>query len=75
MTEKEKQELIEMGFLPFNTWVSFGFNNNLGEYVELSINTYRTIKLCDCNGFIVIGKFESVDQIRPMIEGLKMFLS
>ena len=75
MTEKEKQELIEMGFSDWNNYLHYEVSNDNGDYMILEVNKYRIIRIHDHDVGLIIGKFKSVDQIRRKMEGMKMLLS
>lgn len=75
MTEKQKQELIEMGFSDRNNYMSITMSNGGRNTISLEIDKHGNIKLDNWDVGMVIGKFESTIQIRRKMEGLKMLVS
>jgi len=75
MTDKQKQELIKMGFSHWNNYLHYEVGNDNNDYIILEINKYGIIRIHDHDVGFIIGKFESVGQIRRKMEGLKMLLS
>jgi len=75
MTEKQKQELIEMGFSNWNNYLHYEVGNDNNDYIILEINKYGIIRIHDHDVGLIIGKFKSVEQVQRKMEGMKMLLS